>query len=331
MAGLICSNWLGVELPGKKPDDRRANWESMTSRMRVAEMRSMSLLRQLLSVTGRWESRLDAVLSGLGRSSTAPRRQFRGTAPARRRLSNSQGTARLAIRPRWRSASPCIPSGPGARSQEQQPYGAAGLCHIYWVRSIAFVGIGWRRVGLWVPCCFRRLQLHEVADLQVSAEHWAIEIHGWRAQGTRGLSTGVLPAACCRPCPRARSGVCASGFRMLRAAPPCDGGPAADRLLRGVRRRWRGPIPPAMESRMGTAGDSMPGTVALVALRVPSTTRFSVLHILVNSRGILQSWLNTSLGLFQSAFFHANNFRLGPSTTVGVSSFPIGTSRRMMQ
>ncbi|RNF23817.1 hypothetical protein TcG_01169, partial [Trypanosoma cruzi] len=117
----------------------------------------------------------------------------------------------------------------------------------------------WRRVGLWVPCCFRRLQLHEVADLQVSAEHWAIEVHGWRAQGTRGLNTGVLRAACCRPCPRARSGVCASGFWMLRAALPCDGGPAADRLLRGVRRRWRGPISPAMESRMGTAGDSMPG------------------------------------------------------------------------
>ncbi|PWV12617.1 hypothetical protein C3747_49g8 [Trypanosoma cruzi] len=114
MAALICSNWSGVELPGKKPDGCRVNWDSMTSRMRVAEMRSMSLLGQLLIVTGRWGSRLDAVLSGLGRSSTAPRRRFRGTAPARRRISNSQGAARLATRPRWRSASPCIPSGPGA-------------------------------------------------------------------------------------------------------------------------------------------------------------------------------------------------------------------------
>ncbi|KAF8306304.1 hypothetical protein TcBrA4_0031960 [Trypanosoma cruzi] len=104
---------VGVELPGKKPDGCRANWDSMTSRMRAAGVRSMSLLRQLLSVTGRWELRLDAVLSGLGRSSTAPRRQLRGTVPAHGRLSNSQGTARLATRTRWRSASPCILSGPG--------------------------------------------------------------------------------------------------------------------------------------------------------------------------------------------------------------------------
>ncbi|KAF5215244.1 hypothetical protein ECC02_012088 [Trypanosoma cruzi] len=117
----------------------------------------------------------------------------------------------------------------------------------------------WRRVGLWVPCCFCRLQLHGVADLRVSAEHWAIGFPGLRAQGTRGVNTGVLPAGCCRPCPRARSGACASGFWMLRAALLCDGGPAADCLLCQMRWQWRGPIPPAMESRMGTAGDSMPG------------------------------------------------------------------------
>ncbi|ESS64479.1 hypothetical protein TCDM_07468 [Trypanosoma cruzi Dm28c] len=95
----------------------------------------------------------------------------------------------------------------------------------------------WRRVGLRVSCCFRRLQLHGVTDLRVFAEHWAIGFPGWRAQGTRGLNTGVLPAGCCRPCPRARSGACASGFWMLRAALPCDGGPAADCLLRRVRRQ----------------------------------------------------------------------------------------------
>ncbi|KAF8306281.1 hypothetical protein TcBrA4_0032130 [Trypanosoma cruzi] len=117
----------------------------------------------------------------------------------------------------------------------------------------------WRRVGPWVLCCFRRLQLHGVADPQVSAEHWAIGFPGGRAQGTRDVNTGVLRAACCRPCPRARSGVCASGFWMLRAALPCDGVPVADRLLHQMRRQRRGPIPPVMESRMGTAGDSMPG------------------------------------------------------------------------
>ncbi|KAF8293755.1 hypothetical protein TcYC6_0104680 [Trypanosoma cruzi] len=57
----------------------------------------------------------------------------------------------------------------------------------------------WRRVGLWVPCCFCRLQLHGVADLRVSAEHWAIGFPGLRAQGTRGVNTAYyLPAVAVR-------------------------------------------------------------------------------------------------------------------------------------
>ncbi|KAF8280875.1 hypothetical protein TcBrA4_0092170 [Trypanosoma cruzi] len=219
-------------------------------RMRVVEMRSMSLLRQLLSVTGWWELRLDAVLSGLGRSSTAPRRELRGTVPAHGRISNSQGTARLATRTRWRSASPCILSGPGTGPRATAVGGGRALPYL--LSEVPRIHRDrWRRVGPWVLCCFRRLQLHGVADPQVSAEHWAIGFPGGRAQGTRDVNTGVLRAACCRPCPRARSGVCASGFWMLRAALPCDGVPVADRLLHQMRRQRRGPIPPVMESRMG--------------------------------------------------------------------------------
>ncbi|KAF8303289.1 hypothetical protein TcBrA4_0049350 [Trypanosoma cruzi] len=80
----------GVELPGKKPDGCRANWDSMTSRMRAAGVRSMSLLRQLLSRYRSVGVRLDAVLSGLG-GVAQPRVANSGMAPARRRLSNSQG------------------------------------------------------------------------------------------------------------------------------------------------------------------------------------------------------------------------------------------------
>ncbi|KAF8305409.1 hypothetical protein TcBrA4_0040470 [Trypanosoma cruzi] len=120
----------------------------MTSRMRAAGVRSMSLLRQLLSVTGRWESRLDAVLSGLGRSSTAPRRQFRGMAPALGDYRTARGRHALATRPRWRSASPCIPSG-----QAPVPRATAVGCG----RALPYL-LGevhrirqdrWRRVGLW--------------------------------------------------------------------------------------------------------------------------------------------------------------------------------------
>ncbi|RNC58799.1 ribonuclease HI [Trypanosoma cruzi] len=39
MAALMRSNWSGVELPGKKPDGCRVNWDSMTSRMRAAGVR----------------------------------------------------------------------------------------------------------------------------------------------------------------------------------------------------------------------------------------------------------------------------------------------------
>ncbi|RNF15249.1 hypothetical protein TcG_07263 [Trypanosoma cruzi] len=51
---LRCSNWSGEEFPGKKQDGCGVNWDSMKFRMRVAGVRSMSLLGQLLSVTGRW-------------------------------------------------------------------------------------------------------------------------------------------------------------------------------------------------------------------------------------------------------------------------------------
>ncbi|RNC48198.1 hypothetical protein TcCL_NonESM01794 [Trypanosoma cruzi] len=218
----------------------------------------MSLLRQLLSVTGRWGSRFDAVLSGLGRSSTARvansagrHLHVGGYQTARERHTSPHGLDGAVPLHLFRRGQAPVPRATAVGCGRALPY---LLGEVHRIRRDR-----WRRVSLWVPCCFRRLQLHEVADLQVSAEHWAIEIHGWRAQGTRSLNTGILPTACCRPCPRARSGACASGFWMLRAALPCDGGPAADRLLRHMRRQRRGKISPAMEPRMAIAGGSSPG------------------------------------------------------------------------
>ncbi|RNF13485.1 hypothetical protein TcG_08599 [Trypanosoma cruzi] len=54
MAALRCGNWSRVELPGHKPDRCGVNWGSMTSRMRATRIRSMSLLRQLVIIAGRW-------------------------------------------------------------------------------------------------------------------------------------------------------------------------------------------------------------------------------------------------------------------------------------
>ncbi|KAF8297772.1 hypothetical protein TcBrA4_0066170 [Trypanosoma cruzi] len=200
MAALRCGNWSRVELPGHKPDRCGVNWGSMTSRMRATRIRSMSLLRQLVIVAGRWGSRSDAVFPGLQRRGmTTTRLRFRVTVPARRRLLNSRGTARFAARPRWRQRLSIYSSGPGA-----SPRGSSRR-----VRSSSAIVIGGRdplhssgsvAAGMALgACCFCRPQPHEVADLLVSAEHWNIGFHGWCAQGTRNARTAYyLPAVAVR-------------------------------------------------------------------------------------------------------------------------------------
>ncbi|KAF8305423.1 hypothetical protein TcBrA4_0040420 [Trypanosoma cruzi] len=171
-------------------------------------------------------------------------------APARRRLSNSQGTARLATRPRWR-----VPLHVFRRGQAPVPRATAVGCG----RALPYL-LGevhrirqdrWRRVGLWGAVLLSPLQPHEVADPQVSAGHWAIDFPAGVLKERGALNTGVLRAACCRPCLELGAECVPAAFGCFEAALPCDGVPVADRLLRQMRRQRRGPIPPVMESRMG--------------------------------------------------------------------------------
>ncbi|KEG07738.1 hypothetical protein DQ04_08941030 [Trypanosoma grayi] len=82
--------------------------------MRAALIRSMSLQRQLVSVTGLHGSSPVAFLPGLRGGILIPCPQLFGTMPVRKVVLKSVSAERFAIFPRFRRASPWVVSGPGA-------------------------------------------------------------------------------------------------------------------------------------------------------------------------------------------------------------------------
>ncbi|EKF37042.1 hypothetical protein MOQ_002251 [Trypanosoma cruzi marinkellei] len=273
----------------------------MAPRMRAAGIRQMSLLRRLASVTGRWASRSGAFFPGLRRGMMTPRRQFRGTVPACGRLLDSRGTARFATRPTWRSASPCVPSAPGAGPKGNSRGMRLRSAIVTGVKSLAFVGIGGG--GLDFGC--------RVAFAAHGFIRW---LTFWRLLSTvpPDFTAGALReqgaytrSNACRLLPP----VASSMVRSVRL--PIVDAPRGASLRRTLSRSLRSAWGAAAVVRYNSAspgvqnGDGwrLPaGTVALVAFCIPDAMCLSVLPMLVNSRGILQSWLVAPLRLFQFAF-----------------------------
>ncbi|KAF8293636.1 hypothetical protein TcBrA4_0075220 [Trypanosoma cruzi] len=217
------------------------------------------------------------------------------------------------------------------RPHWQQSWGAIGPCRGYLGRSpLAFVrvgggGRGFKRRVAFAAHSFMRWPAFWCLPGPAPSEFTA------GVPGDEGRAHGVLLAGCCR-----RGFECGAERvqRLLDASRSASPHRSLSRSLRSacsaatvVRSNSASP-----EVQNGEGWRLLAGTVAVTAFCVSDVTCLSVLSVPVNSRGILQSWLVTSLCLFQSASFHFNSVRLGLGTATGVSSStPVRASKRTMQ
>ncbi|RNC32195.1 ribonuclease HI [Trypanosoma cruzi] len=198
------------------------------------------------------------------------------------------------------------------------------------VKPLAFVGIGGGELDF--GC--------RVAFADHSFTRW---LTSWRLLSTAppDFTTGMLREQgaytrrnTCRMLPAVTSSMVRSVRLQLLDAPRST--PLRRSLGRSLRSAWGAAAMVRSNSaspgvQNGDGWRLPAGTVALVAFCIPDEMCLSVLSMLVNSRGILQSWLVIPLRLFQFAFSHANNVLSRLGTTAGDSSSPIRNLRRMMQ